>query len=245
MGLSYSMRKMAVMRLETGRTANPTVETLGRFLRACGALWSEVTDLLGSSKPVEIDTKPIEDSEFDVRDKQRMEWAVERQVRKFEARLAAPIGGKPLHPGKQAETVRKLRNYRIVANIIEQAVNELLKNKPVSMIEYPRFKMVAREAVGMLWREARRGQDAKVKGQKPAETKRRRKAEGRSKKARRSGRGMQNAECRVQNAEVADKLIDKAEYWGMQKLDRELVREVQEVVVGRFAALKEANPELF
>jgi transcriptional regulator with XRE-family HTH domain len=38
MGLTYSMRKMTVMLLETGRTANPTVQTLGLLLRACGAL---------------------------------------------------------------------------------------------------------------------------------------------------------------------------------------------------------------
>ena len=184
MGLTYPMRKMTVMLLETGRTANPTVQTLGRFLRACGALWSEVTDLLDGREPVEIDLKPIKDSEFDVRDKQRMEWAVEKQVRKFETKLAAPIGGKPLHPGKQAETVRKLRNYRMVANIIEQAVSELLKDRSLATIEYPAFKAVAREAVGMLWREARRS--AEVKGQKSKPT-------GRT--------GMQNAECRMQSAE--------------------------------------------
>jgi hypothetical protein len=186
--------------------------------------------LLDGREPVEIDLKPIKDSEFDVRDKQRMEWAVERQVRKFEAKLARPVGGKPLHPGKQAETVRKLRNYRMVVSIIEQAMNELLKNKPVSTIEYPRFKMVARETVGLLWREAKRSQNSEVKGQNGPE-------DGECK--------MQNAKCKVQNEGLDDELAEKAEYWGMQKLDKELVREVQEVVVRRFGALRETNPELF
>jgi superfamily II DNA or RNA helicase len=184
MGLTYPMRKMTVMLLETGRTANPTVQTLGRLLRACGALWGEVTDLLDSRELVEIDLKPIKDSEFDVRDKRRLEWAVEKQVRKFEAKLAAPVGGKPLHPGKQAETVRKLRNYRMVVSIIEQVVNELLKNKSLSTIEYPAFKAVAREALGVLWREARRRQKSKVKGQNRLEERECR---------------MQDAECKVQN----------------------------------------------
>jgi hypothetical protein len=221
MGLSYSMRKMTVMLLETGRTANPTVQTLGRFLRACGALWGEVTDLLDGREPVEIDLKPIKDSEFDVRDKQRMEWAVEKQVRKFETKLARPVGGKPLHPEKQAEAVRKLRNYRIVANIIEQAVNELLKNKSMSTIEYLRFKMIAREALGLLWREARRSQDSKEEECK-----------------------LQIADYRLQNGRIADKLAEKVGYWETQKLDGKLVREVQELVVRRFGALSEANPEL-
>jgi len=275
MGLTYPMRKMTVMCLETGRTANPTVKTLGRFLRACGALWGEITDLLDGSEPVEIDTRPIKDSEFDVRDKQRLEWAVEQQVRKFETKLARPVGGKPLHPVKQAETVRKLRNYRMVANIIEQAVSELLKNKPVASIEYPRLKMIAREAVGILWRKARRSQNSKVKGQnagsegareqgsqwegsevrrQKAEARRQNREEGESRRqkaeARRQNRKggesrMQNAECRMQNRGLNDRLAEKAEYWETQKLDKGLVRDVQEVVVRRFAALQETNPELF
>jgi len=44
---------------------------------------------------------------------------------------------------------------------------------------------------------------------------------------------------------MADKLAIKAEYWQMQKLDAELVREVQAMVIQRFAALRETNPELF
>jgi hypothetical protein len=223
MGLTYSMRKMTVMLLETGRTANPTVQTLGRFLRACGALWGEVTDLLDGREPVEIDLKPIRDSEFDVRDKQRMEWAVEKQVRKFETKLAMPVGGKPLHPGKQAETVRKLRNYRIVVSIIEQAVAELLADKPVVSIEYPRYKAVAREALGLLWRAIRGSRSSKVRSQS-------RQAE---------------KDLIPPLVGIADKLAEKAEYWVTQKLDAALVREVQTTVIRRFAALQETNPELF
>jgi hypothetical protein len=101
----------------------------------------------------------------------------------------------------------------MVVSIIEQSANELLKNKPVTMIEYPRLKMISREALGLLWREVRASQKSKVKSQN--------------------------------RAELADKLAEKAEYWEMQKLDADLVRDVQEVVVRRFAALRKANPELF
>jgi hypothetical protein len=148
----------------------------------------------------------------------------------FEAKLTVRSGCKPLRPGKQAEAVRKLRNYRVVANIIEQEVSELLGRKQLPTIEYPRFKMVAREALGLLWRAARGSQSSKVKSQDESEG-----GECR----------MQNAKCRVQNREIADKLAEKAEYWGMRKLDPELVREVQEAVVRRFGTLKETNPELF
>jgi transcriptional regulator with XRE-family HTH domain len=229
MGLTGRASRGFVSQLEKGRIGNPSVRTIALFLRACGARWHQVTDLLEFSEPVEIDLKPIKDSEFDVRDKQRLEWAVEKQVRKFEAKLTVRAGCKPLRPGKQAETVRKLRNYRIVANIVEQAVNELLRDKPLSTIEYPAFKAVAREALGMLWREAR-SQNSKVKAQN-----RREEAEFK----------VQSAKCKVQSGEFADKLAEKVEYWQMQKLNGELVRDVQDVVVRRFGALQKTNPELF
>ena len=165
MGLTGRASGKFIGHLENGRIENPSVKTIARFLCACGARWHQVTDLLEFAEPVEIDPKPIKDSEFDVRDKQRMEWAVEKQVRKFEAKLAMPIGGKPLHPGKQAETVRKLRNYRMVANIIEQAVNELLKNKPVTMIEYPAAEDDSERSARTSL--ARSPSKSEVKGQKP------------------------------------------------------------------------------
>ena len=253
MGLTGEQRRKAVERLEHGRIGNPSVDTIGRFLRACGAFWGEIAGVLEGCEPVEIDTKPIKDSEFDVRDKQRLEWAVERQVRKFETKLAAPIGGKPLHPGKQAETVRKLRNYRMVANIIEQAVAELLSKRPLPTIEYPRFKMIAREALGLLWREVRASQKSKVKGQdagskgvrEQGSEKRRQKAEVRGQNGEEGDFKVQTAKCKVQIDGLADKLAEKVEYWEMQKVDKELVREVQQLVVRRFAALQDTNPELF
>jgi transcriptional regulator with XRE-family HTH domain len=230
MGLTGRASGRFIEHLENGRTKNPSVKTIALFLRACGARWHQVTDLLEYAEPVEIDTKPIDDSEFDFRDKQRLEQAVEKQVRKYEVKLASPVGSRPEHPARQPETVRRLRNYRIVANIVEQEVAELLADRPVVSIEYPRYKAVAREVVGLLWREVRRSQKSKVKSQNRPE-------DGECR--------MQNAECRMQNEELAERLAEKAEYWGTQKLDAELVRKVQDVVIRRFAALQETNPELF
>ena len=91
MGLTGRASGRFIGHLENGRIGNPSVKTIALFLRACGARWHQVTDLLEFVEPVEIDTKPIKDSEFDVRDKQRLEWAVEKQVRKFEAKLASGL----------------------------------------------------------------------------------------------------------------------------------------------------------
>jgi hypothetical protein len=284
MGLTGRASGRFIGHLENARIRNPSVKTIALFLRACGARWSQVTDLLEFSEPVEVDTRPIKDSGFDVRDRQRLEWAVEKQVRMFEAKLTMRSGCKPLRPGKQVETVRKLRNYRMVANIIEQAVSDLLSQKPLATIEYPAFKAVAREALGMLWREVRRSQNSKVKGQnrhKEAESKvqiegsqdsevkgrssgesekLRAKSKEQSSKSKDKGSQksevgrqrdekvecrLQIAECGMQNGGVADKLAEKVEYWQMQKVNGELVREVQAVVIRAFRRLEREYPELF
>jgi len=242
MRLGGKQRRKTVERLEHGRIGNPSLDTIGRFLRACGASWGEVTAVLDRGEPVEIDTKPIADTEFEARDKQRLEWAVEKQVRKFETKLARQVATKPLHPRKQSEAVRKLRNYRMVVSIIEEAVAKLLADKPVVSIEYPRYKAAAREVLGFLWREVRRSQKREVRSQNRLEEG---EGEVRRQKLEIRSQNDSDGECRMQNEELADQLAEKAEWWQMQKLDPELVRKLQDMVIQRFAALQETNPELF
>jgi transcriptional regulator with XRE-family HTH domain len=247
MGLTGKSSGNVVGHLEQGRARNPSVMTLTLFLRACGALWGEITGILDCLGPVPIDAKAITDSELSPEDKQRLESAIEKQVRKFEVKLAAPVDSKPLHPAQQTEAVRKLKSHRIVATLMEQAVAEVLADKPVVSIEYPRYKAVAREALGMLWKEAKRSQKSTVEGQgRPEDGElRSQKSEGRRQNETEGDFKSQSADYRLQIGGIADRLAEKAEYWGTQKLDAGLVREVQDLVIRRFAALQESNPELF
>jgi hypothetical protein len=101
--------------------------------------------------------------------------------------------------------------------IVEQAVTELQAGRPVVSVEYPRFKAVARETLGLLWR---RPNTQPASGNTKSET-------------QTAGRTLDN------------ELALRAEYWKTQKLDAGLVSEVQDLVVRRLAELREAHPELF
>ena len=70
MGLTGRASGRFIGHLENGRIGNPSVKTIARFLRVQGARWYQVTDLLECVESVEIDTKPIRDSEFDARGNQ-------------------------------------------------------------------------------------------------------------------------------------------------------------------------------
>jgi transcriptional regulator with XRE-family HTH domain len=60
MGLKGKWRKMTVRRLEMGRVGNPSLRTVNLFLQACGAGWSDISDLMMRPPPVRIDLKPID-----------------------------------------------------------------------------------------------------------------------------------------------------------------------------------------
>jgi hypothetical protein len=127
------------------------------FLRACGASWSEFSDLLEPIEVPEIDPKPIDGSEFPDEVKARMKDKLGRQVYKFARKLPYSFGSKPEPPEQHRRTVEKLRNYRIVANIVEQAVLDVLKEEPIPTVHYPIYKAVGRQMLGILWRSARKG----------------------------------------------------------------------------------------
>jgi transcriptional regulator with XRE-family HTH domain len=219
MGLTGTGRRKTVERLERGRNRNPLLDTVLRFLRACGAGWGDIADVLEDAPGSETNLKPLADSGFEASVQKRVAAGVERQVRRYELKLARPAEGRPLHPEQRQEAVRKLRNYRLVIGIIEQAVNEHLKEEDLTTVVYPALKAVAREAVGVLWR--------------------RQKAEA----GRQNGRGdTSNAACADA---VTAELARRVEYWVMKKLDPGMVRAAQAVAVNRFNALREMNPELF
>ena len=124
MGLKGSQRRKLVQRLETGEAASPTLEIVIRYLRACGARWSQFVELMESFTP-ELPPK-------------------------------APKGLDSL----------RFRNYRTVAEAIEQAVGEELKQTDLMPASYAIYKAVARQALGVLWRDTGR----KTSGRPPKRT---------------------------------------------------------------------------
>jgi transcriptional regulator with XRE-family HTH domain len=164
MGLTYPMRKMTVMLLETGRTANPTVQTLGRFLRACGAQFFEFYDTLTLIEPVPVDTRPIERTPMKCEQKEMLLRRVKREVYNYQDETSYPKRGKPSVRGHDPEAKRfgscpqrraKLADYRVQVALVEQDVKKLLGTENVTFVEVTGHLTVARRILGELRRAVR------------------------------------------------------------------------------------------
>jgi transcriptional regulator with XRE-family HTH domain len=82
MGLKGKWRDLAVRRLELGLIGNPSLKTVDLFLQACGAGWSDFSDLLMRPPPVPIDLKPIDDAGFRPGITKRLKQAAEAETTK-------------------------------------------------------------------------------------------------------------------------------------------------------------------
>jgi transcriptional regulator with XRE-family HTH domain len=156
MDLTGHRRETQIWRLEQGKTVNPTLERVALFLQACGASWSDFIPALEHVETHEVRAQAIDNSGLARADRERLARATGNQVRKFEQGLRFSAGAKPLHPSRRAAVAGRLRNYRITANLIEQAVEEILKPTELLPASYALYKAVARHCLGFLWRDAQR-----------------------------------------------------------------------------------------
>lgn len=155
MGIKGRYRKHVIYQVESGQGGCPTVRTIARYLRACGARWSRLSDILEHVEPVSVDTRPIEASRLSEKTKRQLRKLTEDQVDKYHRRLAYPIGKQALPPMQQAAMAHRLGRYRAAVNVIEQMVNEYLRTQPVLGADYAKYKVVARQVLGRLWQQSR------------------------------------------------------------------------------------------
>ena len=152
MGKAGPYGKQFVYQLESGRTGCPSVRTIGLFLRACGVRWSRLSDILDYVAPSGADIRPIKNSGLAQGMKHRLARLTECQVDKYQRRLAYPVGRPALPPRQQDNMARRLGRYRVIANVIEQMLDEYLRDKPVPHSDYVKYKVIARQMLGKLWR---------------------------------------------------------------------------------------------
>jgi transcriptional regulator with XRE-family HTH domain len=156
MGLEARSGTAMVVRLESGKTANPGVLTVVRFLRAVGARWNDLAGVMdevglvnraSSSKqaPAESGTLPREVVE-----------PVERQVELFRRGMALHRPFRPVHPQRLGPMVSAWRNYRLVSGMAELGVFEMLRRSGQAVIRFPQYRAVARHLLGVLWRAMKR-----------------------------------------------------------------------------------------
>jgi hypothetical protein len=239
MGLNERSGKTWVMRLETGRIKSPSLRSIALCLRASGARWSEFADLLERVTLPGIDRALFERSGFSEQLQERMRSATEREVARFSLKLAFPTGTRPAAPDRQRRAAERLRNYRVVANLVEQAVVELLKPKPVPTIAYPALRAVARQALGIVWRrlKSKAGREEMLRlagSQKPGQP---------------LGKGtvpdFRSGNRRDSPQPLVRGLEQKNRFWQTRKLDMELVGEVQALTVRHALQLLKQFPQLF
>ena len=151
MGYTSVGRRMALQRLETGRISKPTLEMVARYLQGCGARWRSITDLLESVPPVKLDISKVKSRKFSAAVKQK----TEEQAQAVGQAIVYMRQEKPVSPEKRKQATRRYSEYRLIANVIEEAVTEVLRRTELSMVHYGAYQAVGRYCLSTLWKLSR------------------------------------------------------------------------------------------
>ena len=206
MGLRGKQARKSVSLLELGEGSDPTVSTIARFLKACGARWYQFCDVL---EPVETAEVSMPEAAKELLPKQAIEQAEARaqeETWRYSKNQQEFFHLKPETPETRPESIRKFLTYRMLENVIQQGVLEVLRASPISTIMYPVYRGVARHILGLLWRKAKTEK----------------------------GRAELMAELPKCPECICDKLDEKEPDWTDMGLDLELVAQVQAQVWAYF-----------
>jgi transcriptional regulator with XRE-family HTH domain len=155
MGLRGKQARKSVSLLERGEGADPTVSTIARFLKACGARWYQFCDVLES---VEIADASMPEATKELLPERALEQAESRaqdETWRYSKNQQEFFHLKPESPETRPESIEKFMTYRMLENVIQQGVLEVLRASPVATIMYPAYRGVARHILGFLWRRAK------------------------------------------------------------------------------------------
>jgi transcriptional regulator with XRE-family HTH domain len=155
MGLRSRQARKSVSRLERGDGADPTVSTITRFLQACGARWYQFCDVL---EPMDNADVTVPDAAKELLSQQaieQVETTAREETRRYARNQQEFFHLKPETPETRVESIHKFKTYRMLENVVQQGVLEILRNSPISVILYPAYRSVARHILGLLWREAK------------------------------------------------------------------------------------------
>jgi len=148
MGYSGKGRRRLVERLENGQIAEPTVKMVARYLQGCGVKWRSITDLLESVRPVKLDISKVKSRKFSAAVKQK----TEEQAQAVGQALVYMRTEKPIAPEQRKQGTKRYSEYRLIANVIEEAVTEVLRSTELSMVHYGAYQAVGRYCLSTLWR---------------------------------------------------------------------------------------------
>jgi hypothetical protein len=215
MGIKGQFASKYIWRLESGRVPDPALNTIARFLRACGARWYQFCDAL---EPVETADVSVSEAAKELLPERAIEQAETRardETWRYSKNQQEFFHLRPETPETRSESIEKFTTYRVLENVIQQGVLEVLRQSPVATIMYPVYRGVARHILGLLWRKAKTEK----------------------------GRVELMAELPKCPPCICDKLDEKEPDWTDMGLDLELVAQVQARVWAYFreTRLAEAN----
>jgi transcriptional regulator with XRE-family HTH domain len=155
MGLRGEQAYKLVWRIESGRGRDPSIGTIARFLKACGARWYQFCDVL---EPVEAADVAVPEAAKELLPEQAIERAgaaAREETWRYSKNQQEFFHLKPEPPETKSESIEKFMTYRMLENVIQQGVAEVLRASTVPTIMYPAYRGVARQVLGLLWRKAK------------------------------------------------------------------------------------------
>jgi len=148
MGYTGPNRRIPVLRLEAGLISEPTLEMTARYLHGCGKRWHSIIDLLESVPPVRLDISKVKSRKFSAAVKQK----TEEQAQAVGQAMVYMKTEKPIAPEQRRKGTKRYSEYRLIANVIEQAVTEVLRSTELAFVHYGAYQAVGRYCLSTLWR---------------------------------------------------------------------------------------------
>jgi len=155
MGLRSRQAGKSVSRLKNGQGADPTVSTIARFLRACGARWYQFCDVLEPSDNADVAMPEASNELLSQQAAERAETAAREETERYARNQQEFFHLKPEPSETRPESIRKFLTYRMLENVVQHGVLDVLRNGPVSVIMYPAYRGVARHILGLLSQAAK------------------------------------------------------------------------------------------
>jgi hypothetical protein len=155
MGLKGQFASKYIWRLESGRVPDPALNTIARFLKACGARWYQFCDVLEPVETVGVSMPEAAKELLPERALEQAETRAREETWRYSKNQQEFFHLKPESPETRLESIEKFMTYRMLENVIQQGVLEVLRASPVATIMYPAYRGVARHVLGLLWRKAK------------------------------------------------------------------------------------------
>jgi hypothetical protein len=210
MGINGRFGSKYVSRLESGRIPSPALDTIARFLRACGARWYQLCYVLEPVETIDVVMPEAANQLLPKPAIERVRATVRDETWRYSKNRQEFFHLRPETPETRPISIGKFMTYRMLENLVQQGVMEVLRKSSVATITYPAYRGVARQVLGLLWQEAKTEE----------------------------GRAGLMAELPKCPACICDKLDEKEPDWTDMGLDLELVARVHAQVWACFREMR-------